>query len=210
MNALFARDGVQRLIHGRVQSRPPHLCRAQTRRYREIVGPAMNPIVDPAWYAVWRQDAIQELAEKNQKLAEEFQLGKWPQFDFDLEQGWLTFFQRRTAWWSGPPSRSSALSPRGSDRWLWAPGPMTQGGRKKVTQGRARDQAGLAKSTNISDHSAGRRCEIEDLEALGCGIERGCQPYCSRSATAVSIAHRPARGCCSSCSREITILTSQA
>jgi hypothetical protein len=51
----------------------------------------MNPIVDPAWYGGWRQDAIQELAEKNQKLWEEFQLGKWPQFDIDLDKGWLTF-----------------------------------------------------------------------------------------------------------------------
>lgn len=51
----------------------------------------MNAIADPVWYGAWRQDAIHELVEKNQKLAEEFQLGRWPRFDFDFDKGLLIF-----------------------------------------------------------------------------------------------------------------------
>ena len=78
----------------------------------------MNPIVDPAWYGVWRQDAIQELAQKNRDLSEEFQLGKWPRFDFDLEKGWLTFTGE------GKPTVRAAVQVVGTvasnKDWLWA------------------------------------------------------------------------------------------
>jgi hypothetical protein len=121
----------------------------------------MNPIVDPAWYGVWRQDAIQELAEKNQKLAEEFQLGKWPRFDFDLEQGWLTFSS------DGKPAVRAAVQVAGTvasnKDWLWA---WANDWWSQLVTRDAREARRFGQKHNISELTRAS-LQDEDLEALG-------------------------------------------
>ena len=45
----------------------------------------------PDWYADWRHEAFHELQAKNERLQEEFRIGEWPRYDYDLENGTLTF-----------------------------------------------------------------------------------------------------------------------
>ncbi len=161
----------------------------------------MNPIVDPAWYAVWRQDAIQELAEKNQKLAEEFQLGKWPQFDFDLEQGWLTFSS------GGQPVVRASVQVVGTvasgKDWLWAW--ANDWWSQKVTQD-AQETRRFGQKHNISELTRAT-LQDEDLEALGWELSA----VASRITSARGVYRAPTgKGLLFVLLREITILTSQA
>jgi len=121
----------------------------------------MNPIVDPAWYSGWRQQAIQELAEKNQKLSEEFQLGKWPRFDFDLEEGWLTFSSE------GKPAVRAAVQVVGTvasgKDWLWA---WANDWWSEVVTRDAREARQFGQKHNISELTR-PSLQDEDLEALG-------------------------------------------
>jgi len=121
----------------------------------------MNPIVDPTWYGAWRQDAIQEMAQKNRKLVDEFQLGKWPRFDFDFEQGWLTFSGE------GKSAVRAAVQVVGTvaagKDWLWAW--SNDWWSDAVTQD-AREARRFGQEHNISELT---RASLQDadLEALG-------------------------------------------
>jgi hypothetical protein len=121
----------------------------------------MNPIVDPVWYAAWRHDAIQELAEKNQKLTEEFQLGNWPRFDFDLEKGWLTFSSQ------GEPVVRAAIQVVGTvasgKDWLWA---WANDWWSEPVKRDAQETKRFGQKHNISELT---RASLQDdeLEALG-------------------------------------------
>jgi hypothetical protein len=46
---------------------------------------------DPAWYAGWREEAFDTLSAKQARIAEEFRIGQWPRYDYNLETGRLTF-----------------------------------------------------------------------------------------------------------------------
>ena len=121
----------------------------------------MNPIVDPAWYAAWRQDAIQELAEKNRKLTEEFQLGNWPRFDFDLEKGWLTFSSQ------GKPVVRAAIQVVGTvastKDWLWA---WANDWWSEQVKQDAQETKRFGQKHNISELTRAS-LQDDDLEALG-------------------------------------------
>jgi hypothetical protein len=45
----------------------------------------------PAWYSEWRHEAVHQLQTKNAALSEEFRLGHWPRYDYDLDTGRLIF-----------------------------------------------------------------------------------------------------------------------
>lgn len=45
----------------------------------------------PAWYPDWQEEAFDELVAKNKRLEDEFRLGHWPRYDYDLTAGKLLF-----------------------------------------------------------------------------------------------------------------------
>ncbi|WP_246506079.1 DUF6882 domain-containing protein [Mesorhizobium silamurunense] len=47
----------------------------------------------PDWYPAWRDEAFDQLNEKNGRLQEEFRLGSWSRYDYDLTTGKLLFWQ---------------------------------------------------------------------------------------------------------------------
>jgi hypothetical protein len=49
---------------------------------------------NPDWYDDWRHDALHQLQEKNAQLREEFKLGQWPRFDYDIDAGTLIFSEK--------------------------------------------------------------------------------------------------------------------
>jgi hypothetical protein len=75
-------------------------------------------VTNPVWYDAWRHSAVHELLEKNQRLTEEFQLGHWQRFGFDLDKGWLTFLD------DGKPKVRAVIQVVGTvasgKNWLWA------------------------------------------------------------------------------------------
>ena len=71
---------------------------------------------DPAWYAAWREEAFDALSDKQARIAEEYRIGHWPRFDYDLEVGRLTFSD------DGGPKVSCDLQVVGTvgkADWLW-------------------------------------------------------------------------------------------
>jgi hypothetical protein len=121
----------------------------------------MNPIVDPAWYGGWRQDAILELAEKNQKLSEEFQLGKWPRFDIDLDKGWLTFSGEGRPVIKAPVQVVGTVA-SGKD-WLWA---WANNWWSEIVTRDALETRRFGEKHNISELTR-ESLRDENLEALG-------------------------------------------
>jgi hypothetical protein len=45
----------------------------------------------PDWYPDWRHDAFHQLQSKNARLSDEFKLGTWSRYDYDLGAGTLVF-----------------------------------------------------------------------------------------------------------------------
>jgi hypothetical protein len=45
----------------------------------------------PDWYPAWRDEAFDQLNAKNERLHEEFRLGSWSRYDYDLTAGKLLF-----------------------------------------------------------------------------------------------------------------------
>lgn len=48
---------------------------------------------DPDWYPEWRHEAFHLLQDKNAQLSEQYQLGNWPRFHYDLATRQLIFSQ---------------------------------------------------------------------------------------------------------------------
>ena len=45
--------------------------------------------MQPDWYPAWRDEASEQLIAKNAGLENEFRLGHWPRYDYDLTTGRL-------------------------------------------------------------------------------------------------------------------------
>lgn len=45
----------------------------------------------PDWYPAWRDEAIEQLNAKNDRLERDFQLGHWSRYDYDIETRRLLF-----------------------------------------------------------------------------------------------------------------------
>jgi hypothetical protein len=74
---------------------------------------------EPEWYSDWRHDAYHELEAKNGRLEDEFRIGQWERFDYDLGPGTLTFSS------GGSPKvvceiQVAGTTSVGAGNWLWA------------------------------------------------------------------------------------------
>jgi len=78
-----------------------------------------NFINQPDWYADWRQEAVQQLVEKNARLDAEFRLGEWPRYDYDFDTGKLVFSDGGVAKVIADIQVVGPTSGRAGN-WLWA------------------------------------------------------------------------------------------
>ena len=74
---------------------------------------------EPAWYADWRHESVHLLQQRNERLEEQFHLGRWPRYDYDLATRQLTFSE------NGNPKVVADIQVVGSTsenagNWLWA------------------------------------------------------------------------------------------
>ncbi|MFD2052659.1 DUF6882 domain-containing protein [Mesorhizobium calcicola] len=73
----------------------------------------------PYWYPAWREEAIEQLNVKNDRLEREFHLGHWSRYDYDITTGRLLFSE------DGATKVIAGIQIAGStsakaDNWLWA------------------------------------------------------------------------------------------
>ena len=74
---------------------------------------------EPEWYANWRHDAVHELQDKNGRLEDEFRMGQWERFDYDLNAGTLIFSDRGTSKLLCEIQVAGSTSIE-AENWLWA------------------------------------------------------------------------------------------
>jgi hypothetical protein len=73
----------------------------------------------PDWYSSWRHDAVHQLQAKNDRLNETFRLDRWPRFDYDLDNGTLTFSEDGVARVIAEIEIAGTTS-SAAGNWLWA------------------------------------------------------------------------------------------
>ena len=75
--------------------------------------------MDPDWYSGWRDEAFEQLREKNRRLQDDFRLGSWPRYDYDLEAGRLLFSEGGVVKIVSEILIAGSTSARAGN-WLWA------------------------------------------------------------------------------------------
>ena len=73
----------------------------------------------PDWYPDWRHDAFHQLMAKIDRLKAEFELSRWPRYDYDLQAGTLTFSDNGVAKVVAEIQVVGTTSNR-ANNWLWA------------------------------------------------------------------------------------------
>ena len=115
---------------------------------------------DPAWYATWREEAFGTLKDKQARIAEEYRLGHWPRYDYDLEAGRLTFSDDGKA---KVACDVQVVGTVGKSDWLW--------GWANATLPKACTDQVLAVRAYGEEHSieelASASVKSKDLQGLG-------------------------------------------
>jgi hypothetical protein len=71
----------------------------------------------PSWYADWRDEALDELTAKQARLRDDYGLGSFNRYDYDVDIGQLTFSD------GGRPKVSAdiqVVGTTGRKDWLWS------------------------------------------------------------------------------------------
>jgi hypothetical protein len=73
----------------------------------------------PEWYGEWLHDSVHALQARNSRLQEEFRLGAWERFDYDLASGTLTFSENGIVKVIAEIQIAGTTSAKAGN-WLWA------------------------------------------------------------------------------------------
>ncbi|TJV07234.1 MAG: hypothetical protein E5Y12_01775 [Mesorhizobium sp.] len=73
----------------------------------------------PDWYPAWRDEAIEQLNAKNDRLEKDFQLGHWSRYDYDIETRRLLFSKGDEIKVTAEVQIAGSTSIK-SQSWLWA------------------------------------------------------------------------------------------
>lgn len=76
-------------------------------------------MTNPLWYGAWRGEAVDQLRAKNKRLQDEFRLGSWPRYDYDLKSGKLLFSDQSVVKVVAEIQIAGSTSAKASN-WLWA------------------------------------------------------------------------------------------
>jgi hypothetical protein len=79
----------------------------------------ITPMDDPDWYPDWRHEAFHMLQAKNAEDREEFKLGDWPRYDYDIPTRSLIFSEDGKAKVTADIQVVGTTSERAGN-WLWA------------------------------------------------------------------------------------------
>jgi hypothetical protein len=75
--------------------------------------------MNPDWYAAWREEALDQLNAKNTRLQNDFRLGRWARYDYDLTTGKLLFSEDGVVKVVAEIQIAGSTSAKASN-WLWA------------------------------------------------------------------------------------------
>jgi hypothetical protein len=73
----------------------------------------------PDWYPDWRHDAFHQLQDKNARVENEYRVGHWPRWDYDLATGKLVFSEDGVAKVIADIQVAGTTS-EAAGNWLWA------------------------------------------------------------------------------------------
>ncbi|PBB87056.1 MULTISPECIES: DUF6882 domain-containing protein [unclassified Mesorhizobium] len=134
----------------------------------------------PAWYPDWQEEAFDELVAKNKRLEDEFRLGHWPRYDYDLTAGKLLFSDNGITKVVAEIQLAGSTSVK-ADNWLWAwansnlPGCLLEDAKRARSFGEENgiDELSQPYVTN----------EDNDLEALGWDLSAATVRLCDALGT---------------------------
>lgn len=75
--------------------------------------------MNPDWYAAWREEAIEQLNAKNARLQNDFGLGSWPRYNYDLKTGKLLFSEEGVVKVISEIQIAGSTSAKAGN-WLWS------------------------------------------------------------------------------------------
>jgi len=75
--------------------------------------------MEPDWYSVWRQEAIEQLNAKNDRLEKEFRIGHWSRYDYDIPTKRLLFSNDGDVKVTAEVQIAGSTSQK-SQSWNWA------------------------------------------------------------------------------------------
>jgi len=74
---------------------------------------------NPDWYPAWRDEAFQLLNAGNARLQDDFRLGSWSRYDYDLKAGKLLFSEQGVIKVVAEIQIAGTTSAKGGN-WFWA------------------------------------------------------------------------------------------
>jgi len=132
--------------------------------------------MNPDWYSDWRDEAFDQLKAKNDRLQNDFRLGTWPRYDYDLKTGKLLFSEKGAVKVVAEIQIAGSTSVKAGN-WLWA-------WANSNLPGRLLDDAKLVRSfgekNGIDDLAQAYVTDVNnDLEALGWELTGAMVRICS-------------------------------
>jgi hypothetical protein len=76
-------------------------------------------MTNPDWYSQWRAEAVEQLDKKNRRLQDDFRLGTWSRYDYDLTSGKLVFSDQKVIKIFAEIQIAGSTSVKAGN-WLWA------------------------------------------------------------------------------------------
>ncbi|PDQ20290.1 hypothetical protein CN311_14960 [Mesorhizobium sanjuanii] len=122
--------------------------------------------MDTGWYSAWRDEAFDQLDAKNMRLENDFRLGHWARYDYDLTDGKLRFSEDGVIKVVADIQIAGTTSAKaGNWRWGWADSNVP-------TQ--IISDAKLARSfgelSGLDELTQAFVTDTDDVEALGWGL----------------------------------------
>jgi hypothetical protein len=132
--------------------------------------------MNPDWYGAWREEAVEQLNVKNTRLQNDFRLGSWSRYDYDLKAGKLLFSEDGVVKVVAEIQIAGTTSAKAGN-WLWAwansnlPGELLSDAKLVRSFGEKNGIDELAQ-TYVTDTD-------NDLEALGWELTGAMVRICS-------------------------------
>ncbi|WP_246674554.1 DUF6882 domain-containing protein [Mesorhizobium sp. B4-1-3] len=120
--------------------------------------------MQPDWYPAWRDEAFEQLAAKNARLAKDFRLGSWSRYNYDLTAGKLMFSDQSGVEVISEIQIAGTTSAKAGN-WLWA---WANSNWPSEFTADAQSARSFGEKHGISELTQGY-VRDEDLDALGWG-----------------------------------------
>lgn len=130
---------------------------------------------NPDWYPAWRDEAVEQLDAENSQLQDDFRLGSWPRYDYDLKAGKLLFSEQGVVKVVAEIQIAGSTSGKGRN-WLWA---WANSNVPTELVSDARLVRAFGEKNGVDDLSQAFVADRDnDLTALGCGLTAAMARIC--------------------------------